>query len=74
MIGASVTVQKALDLRGEGSTVEAAVEEALDRATLTLEGITGFEVRHVNGTVETGGPRYSVEVRVWFTLLERFHE
>jgi flavin-binding protein dodecin len=74
LIGASMTVQKSVDLRGEGSTVEAAVEEALDRATVTLEGITGFDVRRVKGRVENDGPRYVVEIRVWFTLLERFHE
>jgi flavin-binding protein dodecin len=69
-----MTVQKAVDLRGEGSTVEAAVEEALDRAALTLEGITGFDVRRVKGRVDDDGATYVVDIRVWFTLLERFHE
>ena len=38
-------VQKAIDLVGEGAAVEDAVQEALDRAGLTLEGIESFEVR-----------------------------
>jgi flavin-binding protein dodecin len=69
-----MTVQKAVDVRGEGATLEAAVEEALDRAALTLEGITAFHVRHMRGTLDSGRPLYQVEVRVWFTLLDRFHE
>ena len=41
-------VQKAVDLIGEGPNVEAAVEEALDRAGLTLEGITSFTVQRIS--------------------------
>jgi flavin-binding protein dodecin len=66
-------VQKALDLLGEGPTVEAAVEEALDRAATTIESITTFEVRQVTGSLDGGRPSYRAEVRVWFTLLERIH-
>jgi len=66
-------VQKAVDLVGEGATVEAAVEEALDRAGLTLEGITSFTVQEINGQVDAGRTVYRVELKVWFTLLERMH-
>jgi flavin-binding protein dodecin len=66
-------VQKALDLAGTGGTIEEAVEEALDRAGLTLEGITSFTVGQISGTVDRGRPAYRVELRVWFTLLERMH-
>jgi len=45
----------------------------LDRARETLEGITKFEVKDISGRLE--GPRtmYQVEIKVWFTVLERMH-
>ncbi len=67
-------VQKAVDLVGEGATVEEAVAEALDRAAATLEGITSFSVERIAGRVaDGGGAAYEVQVRVWFQLLERMH-
>ena len=68
-----VSVQKAIDLSGSGETIQDAVSEALDRARETLEGITRFEVKDISGVLE--GPRtmYQVEIRVWFTVLERMH-
>jgi flavin-binding protein dodecin len=68
-----VSVQKAVDLVGTGDTIQEAVSEALDRARLTLEGITGFEVQHISGDVEGSAATYRVELRIWFTLLERMH-
>jgi flavin-binding protein dodecin len=68
-----VTVQKAVDLVGTGDTIQDAVTEAMDRARLSLEGITSFEVRRVGGEVEGARTSYRVELRVWFTLLERMH-
>lgn len=68
-----MAVQKALDLIGEGPTVQDAVGEALDRAQLTLEGITSFRVQDVSGLIGDGQPTYRVEVRVWFTLMEKIH-
>jgi flavin-binding protein dodecin len=68
-----MAVQKAVDLTGSGRTVEEAVSEALDRAGLTLEGITSFDVRKLSGVVDNGRVEYQVRVRVWFTLLERVH-
>jgi flavin-binding protein dodecin len=68
-----VTVQKAVELAGTGGSVEEAVQEALDRAESTLEGITSFQVREVSGAVEDGRTVFRVELRVWFTLLERLH-
>jgi flavin-binding protein dodecin len=69
----AVTVQKAVDLVGTGDTVQDAVTEALDRARLTLEGITSFEVQRIAGVVEGGRTEFEVQVRVWFALLERMH-
>ena len=68
-----MTVQKAIDLSGTGATVQDAVTEALDRARITLEGITSFEVQRISGVLEGSGFAYRVELRVWFTLLERMH-
>ena len=68
-----MAVQKALDLIGEGPTVQEAVSEALDRAQLTLEGITSFRVQDISGVLSDDEPIYRVEVRVWFTLLDKMH-
>lgn len=70
---AAVAVQKAVELTGSGTSVEDAVTEALDRAGLTLQGVTSFEVRRVSGTVDGSRVTYQVEVQVWFTLLEPVH-
>lgn len=66
-------VQKAIQLIATGTSIEAAVEEALDRAELTLDGINSFEVTKIRGRREETGVSYEVEVSVWFTLLERMH-
>jgi len=68
-----MTVEKAVELIGTGDSVQDAVTEALDRARMTLEGITGFEVKQISGTVEGAAVEYRVELRVWFLLLERVH-
>ena len=69
----SVTVQKAIDLSGSGETIQEAVSEALDRARESVEGITGFEVQRISGVVDGSATSYQVEMKVWFTLLERLH-
>ena len=66
-------VQKAVDLTGTGPSVEEAVAEAVDRAALTLQGITSFDVVSLSGSVENGRLTYEAHVRVWFSLLERVH-
>jgi flavin-binding protein dodecin len=68
-----MAVAKAIDLTGEGPSVEEAVAEAVDRAGLTLEGITRFDVVSLTGTVEEGRLLFQAHVRVWFALLERVH-
>jgi flavin-binding protein dodecin len=68
-----VAVQKAVELTGTGASVEDAVAEAVDRAGLTLEGITGFDVRRVSGSVDGARITWEVQIRVWFTLRERMH-
>jgi flavin-binding protein dodecin len=68
-----VGVQKAIDLIGTGDSIQDAVSEALDRARLSLEGITAFEVQRISGVVDGATAGYEVQLRVWFTLLERMH-
>lgn len=68
-----MAVEKAIELIGTGATLQEAVEEALDRAGLTLQGITAFEVDRIEGTVDGARITYRARVRVWFTLLEPVH-
>jgi flavin-binding protein dodecin len=68
-----VTVEKAVELIGTGDSVQDAVAEALDRARMSLEGITGFEVTRISGVVDSAATEYRVEMRVWFVLRERMH-
>lgn len=68
-----MAVQKAVELTGSGTSVEDAIAEAIDRAGLTLEGITGFDVKKLSGVVEGARVTYRVHLRVWFTLRERMH-
>ncbi|TFV69098.1 dodecin domain-containing protein [Blastococcus sp. CT_GayMR19] len=69
----AVGVQKAIDLIGTGNSIQDAVTEALDRARLSLEGITSFEVQRISGVVDGSTAGYEVQLRIWFTLLERMH-
>ncbi len=68
-----MTVQKSIELIGEGASIQEAVDEALDRARLSAEGITGFDVVRISGVVDGPATAYRVELKVWFTLLERLH-
>ena len=68
-----MTVEKAVELIGTGDSVQDAVTEALDRARMTLEGLAGFEVTRISGSVGSASTEYRVEVRVWFVLRERMH-
>ena len=69
----AVGVRKAIDLIGTGNSIQDAVTEALDRARLSLEGITSFEVRRISGVLDGSATGYEVQLRIWFTLLERMH-
>lgn len=67
-------VEKSIDLYATGTSVEAAITEAIERASLTLRGLTSFEVVEVGGTVDDGELTYRVLVRIWFTIKEQVHE
>lgn len=69
-----MAVEKSIDLTATGTTIEDAVEQAVHRASLTLKGLTGFEVERIEGMVEEGGLTYRVLVRVSFTIKEQVHE
>jgi flavin-binding protein dodecin len=70
----SMMVRKAINLAASGPTIEAAVQEAIDRATTTLEGVTRFEVSKIGGELTDSGQVFDIELTVWFNLLERMHE
>ena len=67
-------VEKSIDLSATGSTIDEAVSQAIHRASLTIQGLTTFDVRSIQGTVQEGGVAYKVLVRVWFVVKERVHE
>ena len=69
-----MAVRKSINISGSGPSIEAAVDEAMDRASTTLEGITRFEVTKISGDLTDAGPVFDVELIIWFTLLERMHE
>ncbi|MGH2817902.1 MAG: dodecin family protein [Actinomycetota bacterium] len=69
-----MSVEKSIDLSATGSTIDEAVKQAIHRASLTIQGLTTFEVRSIQGTVEDGEVAYKVLVRVWFVVKERVHE
>jgi cytochrome d ubiquinol oxidase subunit II len=50
-----------------------AVAAILARARVSLEGLSSFEVQRISGVLDGSGTAYQVELRVWFTLLERMH-
>lgn len=67
-------VEKSIDLTATGSTIEEAVTEAVARASLTLRGVTRFEVERIEGLVTDEGITYRVLVRVAFEIKEHVHE
>lgn len=69
-----MAVQKSIDLTATGSSIEEAVNEAVHRASLTLKGLTTFEVERIDGIVEGNQVQYRVLVRVSFVVKEQIHE
>jgi flavin-binding protein dodecin len=69
-----MSVEKAIDLTATGSTIEEAVGEAVHRASLTLTGLTSFEVTRIEGVITDGDIAYRVQVRVCFVIKEHVHE
>lgn len=69
-----MAVEKSIDLTATGSSIEDAVAEAVHRASLTLKGLTSFEVERIEGIVEGDEVLYRVLVRVSFVVKEHIHE
>lgn len=70
-----MTVEKFVDLTATGPSIDDAVAAAVQRAGLTLRGITGFEVSRIEGTIENGSELvYRVHVRISFVIREQLHE
>ncbi len=69
-----MAVEKSIDLTATGATIEEAVTEAVHRASLTLEGLTSFEVERISGVLQGEDITYRVMVRVSFVIKEQIHE
>ena len=69
-----MSVEKSIDLTATGPSIEEAVSEAVHRASLTLRGLTSFEVERIEGLVEDGEVSYKVLVRVTFIIKKQLHE
>ena len=69
-------VEKTIDLTGtSANSIEDAVNLAVSRAAVTIEGIRRFEVVGLTGTVENGAVvTWHVRVKVSFTIQDRLHE
>jgi flavin-binding protein dodecin len=67
-------IEKSIDLTATGSSIEDAISQAVQRARLTLRGVTGFEVERIEGVVDAGEISYRVLVRVSFLIKEHLHE
>ncbi len=69
-----MSVEKSIDLTATGASIEEAVSEAVHRASLTLRGVTGFEVERIEGIIEGQSITYRVLLRVSFVIKEQLHE
>jgi flavin-binding protein dodecin len=69
-----VSVEKSIDLTATGATIEQAVEEAVSRARLTLQGVSSFEIERIDGFVDEEDISYRVMVRISFVIKEHVHE
>jgi flavin-binding protein dodecin len=71
-----MTVTKTIDLSGSSSeSIEAAVDEAISRAALTISDVQEFEIERVSGVVKDGRvDAYRVWLKVTFVVKERLHE
>jgi flavin-binding protein dodecin len=69
-----MSIEKSIDLTATGSSIEDAVASAVERASLTLKGVSGFEIERIDGLVDGGDITYRVLVRVSFVIKEQLHE
>ena len=69
-----MSVEKSIDITATGASIEEAVAEAVHRASLTLRGLTSFEIERIEGVVDDETITYRVLVRISFTIKEQLHE
>lgn len=69
-----MSVEKSIDLTATGPTIEEAVANAIGRASLTVRGLTSFEIERIDGLIEDGEIVYRVHLRLSFVIKERVHE
>jgi flavin-binding protein dodecin len=71
-----MTVTKTIDLSGTSTqSLEAAIEEAVSRAALTISDVHEFEIERVSGSVKDGRvDEYRVWLKVTFIVKEKLHE
>jgi len=69
-------VEKTIDLTGtSANSIEDAVNLAVARAAVTIEGIRRVEINRVGATVEGGAvASWHVNVKLTFTIQDRLHE
>jgi flavin-binding protein dodecin len=69
-------VEKTIDLTGSSAnSIEDAVNLAVSRAAVTIDGIRRVEVTGVTGTVENGTvAMWHVRLKVSFLIQDRLHE
>jgi flavin-binding protein dodecin len=69
-----MAVEKSIELTATGPSIDEAIAEAVHRASLTLKGISSFEVQRIEGVVSGDEITYRVLMRLTFALKERIHE
>lgn len=69
-------VEKSITLTGSSAnSIEDAVNLAVSRAAVTIEGIRRVEILNVSGTVENGSvANWHVKLQVTFLIQDRLHE
>ena len=69
-------VEKSITLTGSSAnSIEDAVNLAVSRAAVTIEGIRRVEILNVSGTVENGSvASWHVKLQVTFLIQDRLHE
>ena len=69
-------VEKSITLTGSSAnSIEDAVNLAVSRAAVTIEGIRRVEILTVSGTVENGTvATWHVKLQVTFLIQDRLHE
>ena len=69
-------VEKTIELTGtSANSIEDAVNLAVSRAAVTIEGIRRVEIAEVTATVEHGAvASWHVKIKLSFTIQDRLHE